>query len=411
MWQAGWPKDIWRRFPPGAAEEEYELSTSTIEAIRFVSGMVQPHSAATESRLALVIQALVRLAEETDTDTSRRIDSLMAERLRIDKQIEAIQKGQMHVLPDSSALERAREIISLAADLTSDFRRVRDQFDQLNRDLREQLLDNESRRGDVLDSLFAGIDLIAESEAGRTFSAFWRLLTNPEQAATLDLALEGILSREFVARLDPSGRRFLLRMTRNLLEHGGLVHEVLQNFARSLKHFVQSREYLEQRRLNQLLKDAQRAALALKDEVKATETLQYTLELTSSRLRSHAQWELHDPSLQAVAGPMREGGVPAIDLESIGELVSQSEIDFRALKANIRSVLEQSSQASIADVLEEFPATQGLGSVVGLLALGSRHGYKANDHETVLWLGGDDQLRSARIPTIYFLKERANELV
>ena len=354
---------------------------------------------------------MARLAEDTDTDKFRRIDRLMAEQARIDKEIDAIQKGQMRVLPQTTALERTREIITLADDLAGDFRRVRDQFDQLNRDLRERIMDNDGNRGNVLDSLFAGIDLISESDAGRTFSAFWRLLTDPEQAATLDQALDSVMSREFVGQLDAKERRFLLRLTRTLLEQGGMVHEVLQTFARSLKHFVQSREYLEQRRLNHLLKDAQRAALALKDEVRATETLQYTLELTSSRLRSLSQWVLHDPSLQALPGQMAEGDAPPIDLASVSELVAQSEIDFRTLKANVLAVLEQRSQASIADVLEQFPAAQGLGSVVGLLALGGRHGFKAGHSETVGWVGGDDERRSARIPRIFFLRERANELV
>jgi hypothetical protein len=95
----------------------------------------------------------------------------------------------------------------------------------------------------------------------------------------------------------------------------------------------------------------------------------------------------------------------------VSELVAQSEIDFRTLKANVLAVLEQRSQASIAEVLEQFPAAQGLGSVVGLLALGSRHGFKADHSETVGWVGGDDKRRSARIPKIFFLRERANELV
>lgn len=410
---AGWLSEgyLERRFLPGAAEEEYELSTAAVEAIRYVSGLTKPHSAATESRLTLVIDALARLAEDTDTDKFRRIDRLMAEQARIDKEIDAIQKGQMRVLPHAKALERTREIISLADDLAGDFRRVRDQFDQLNRDLRERIMDNDGSRGDVLDSLFAGIDLITESEAGRTFSAFWRLLTDPEQAATLDQALDGVMSREFVAQLDAKDRRFLLRLTRTLLEQGGMVHEVLQSFARSLKHFVQSREYLEQRRLNQLLKEAQRAALVLKDEVKATEALQYTLELTSSRLQSLSQWVLYDPSLQALPSQMADGDAAPIDLESIGELVAQSEIDFRNLKANVRAVLEQRSQASIADVLDQFPAKQGLGSVIGLLALGSRHGFRGDLNETVAWVGDDDQRRSAQIPKIFFLRERVNELV
>ncbi|MCL2021107.1 MAG: DUF3375 domain-containing protein [Betaproteobacteria bacterium] len=408
---ANWLADgfLERRFPAGAAEEEYELSTAAVEAIRFVSSMAQPHSAATESRLALVIQALVKLAEDTDTDKFRRIDRLMAERTRIDKEIDAIQKGQMRVLPHTTALERTREIISLVDDLTGDFRRVRDQFDQLNRNLRERLMDDEGSRGEVLDSLFAGIDLIAESDAGRTFSAFWRLLTDPEQSATLDQALDSVMSRQFVAQLDAKDRRFLLRMMRSLLEQGGAVHEVLQTFARSLKHFVQSREYLEQRRLNQLLKDAQRAALALKDEVRATEALQYTLTLTSSRIRSLSQWVLFDPSLRALPDGMHDGDAPSIDLELIGELVAQSEIDFRTLRANVREVLEHRSQASIGEVLEQHPAVQGLGSVVGLLALGSRHGHRSESQETVSWIGDDAQQRSARIPKVFFSQDRINE--
>lgn len=409
---ANWLSDgyLERRFPPGATEEEYELSTATVEAIRFLSSIAKPHSAATESRLSLVIQALIGLAEDTDTDKEHRIERLMAEQARIDKEIEAIQKGQMRILPRDSALERTREIITLADDLTGDFRRVRDQFEQLNRKLRERILDSEGNRGEVLDSLFAGIDLIAESEAGRTFSAFWRLLTDPGQAAMLEESLDNVMSREFVSELDIQERRFLLRLTRNLLEQGGVVHEVLQTFARSLKHFVQSREYLEQRRVNQLLKEAQRAALAIKDEVKATESLEYSLELTGSRLRSLSQWVLYDPSLQATPEQMREGKPPSIDLESIGELVAQSEIDFRTLKENVRSLLKQCEQASIGDVLEHFPASQGLGSVVGLLALGSRHGIKDNSVETVAWVGEDDQGRRARIPKIYFLRARLDEL-
>jgi len=108
---------------------------------------------------------------------------------------------------------------------------------------------------------------------------------------------------------------------------------------------------------------------------------------------------------------MTDGDAAPIDLESVGELVAQSEIDFRNLKANVRAILEQRSQASIADVLDLFPAKQGLGSVIGLLALGSRHGLKVDLNETVAWVGDDDQRRSAKIPKIFFLRERANELV
>jgi len=112
-------------------------------------------------------------------------------------------------------------------------------------------------------------------------------------------------------------------------------------------------------RFNQLLKDAQRVALSLKDEVRATDTLEYTLPLTSSRLRSLAQWVLFDPAAQAPGGGMQEGEGAPIDLDTVGDLVAQSEIDFRVLRANIRAVLRERSQASIGEVMSRFPATQG----------------------------------------------------
>jgi len=56
-------------------------------------------------------------------------------------------------------------------------------------------MENEGNRGDVLEQLFAGVDLIGESDAGRTFNAFWRLLTDSEQAATLRESLDEVTGR------------------------------------------------------------------------------------------------------------------------------------------------------------------------------------------------------------------------
>ncbi len=399
-----------RRFPSGASEEEYEVTAAAAGAIRFANSLIERRTTATESRLSTVIQQLVRLAEETQTDPETRVAALLAERDRINRDIEAVRQGRSHCLPDDRALERIRETVGLAGELTSDFRSVRDEFEQLNRDLRERIMDSDGSRGDVLEALFAGVDVIADSEAGRTFHAFWRLLTDPEQSATLEEALDQVLERGFASQLSVQDRRFLLRLIQTLLEQGGMVHEVLQHFARSLKQFVQSQEYLEQRRINQLIKEAQRAALALKEEIRTSGSLGQDLQLTSSRVRSAAQWALYDPSLNAIEKGVALGETALIGLDTVGELVARSEIDFRSLKQNIRAALEERSPITIAQVMERFPANQGLGSVVGYLALGSRHGAPAPEHsEMVTWQGEDDCWRRARIPIVYFLRENAHE--
>lgn len=399
-----------RTFQQAASEEEYELSAPAVQAIRFIDSLSEKHTVATETRLAMVIQQLVLLAEQTESNPETRIQTLLKERQRIDAEIDAINAGQLETLDDERALERSREIIVLADELANDFRQVRDEFQKLNRQFRESVMESEGGRGEVLEALFAGVDVIADSDAGRTFKAFWRLLTDPEQSAGLEVALDQVLSRDFAHQLERKEKRFLLQLTRLLLGQGAEVHEVLQNFARGLKQFVQSREYQEQRRLSQLLKSASRAALTIKDQIKANESIGHTLYLTSSKIDSLSRQILHDPSQDMIDDGIPLAEAAEISLEAVGELVAQSEIDFRRLRGHIIHLLEDRGQISVAEVMEYYPAEQGLGSVVGYLAIGARQGVRAesagaDSTEMVGWEGADGTLRSARIPRIYFVKE------
>lgn len=394
-----------RRFPADASEEEYELTAPALQAIRFAEGLADRRTAATESRLAGVIQQLVNLAEQTDPNPASRIEKLQAERDRIDAQIERIQRGELDVLEEDRALERAREVVALTDELANDFRQVRDDFAELNRQLREQIVENEGGRGEVLEQLFAGIDVIGESESGRTFNAFWQLLNNPEQALSLEQALEQILSRPFADKLNRRERKFLLRLTHTLLERSGAVNEVLTNFARSLNNFVQSEEYLEQRHLKRLLKDAQKMALEAREHVRPADNIGMELYQSRARLDSLSRWRLYDPSRDRVEGRIDAATGSDISLEMVEELVSESEIDFRTLRANIRALLRNQSLVSIADLLRHFPAEQGLGSVIGYIALAVGEGHVTELRDSVRWTGGDGAERSARVPRIYFTRE------
>ncbi len=409
---ADWIAEGWlsRRFPAGASEEEFELTAEAAASLRFINSILKPRTTATESRLANVIQQLSRLAEETDANPKTRMAALVAERDRIDAEIRALERGGVKTLPDERALERAREIIALAEELAADFRNVRDEFDKLNRGLRQSLMESDGSRGEVLEALFAGVDLIAQSEHGKTFAAFWRLLTDGEQSATLLESLDEVTSRPFARSLEQRERRFLQNLTATLMAEGGTVHEVVQQFARSLKTFVQSREFQEQRRLHSLLKEAQQAALQARDAIRPNAMLDYSLTLTSSRIRSVSQWELHDPSLNVADASMPDAEASELGLDEVEELVRQSEIDFRTLRRHLQEALASASQITVGQMLERFPAEQAFGSVVGYVALGAKHGELTQESELVRWVGSDGTHRTARVPTIYFVREKAIEL-
>ena len=401
---ADWLAKGWLERGYAGGEEQYELTAGAIQAIRYVQGLAEQRAVATESRLSLVMQQLAELAEQTEPDTQARIDRLLRERARIDAEIASARSGRLKPLSDERALERLREIIALSDELASDFRRVRDELRSLNRSLRERIIESDGTRGEVLDQVFAGVDLIADSEAGRTFRAFWRLLTDPRESAELEDALESLVGRSFMRQLSRPERRWLLGLTRTLLDRGGEVHEVMQLFARGLKQFVQSREYREQRRMTRLVKGAQRRALALKDRVKPYRPIGEELRLSSAALRSASQLKLHDPSADAASAGIERAAAAEISLAAVGELVAHSEIDFRGLEENIRELVETRGQVSIAELLEVYPAEQGLGSLVGYLALGARDGVVTGGKERVTWRGLDGVVRRATIPKIYFVR-------
>jgi hypothetical protein len=128
--------------------------------------------------------------------------------------------------------------------------------------------------------------------------------------------------------------------------------------------------------------------------------------LSSASLRSVSQRRLHDPSLDAVDRGIETAVESVIGLEAIAELVAQSEIDFRSLQEHIADLLAAHGQVTVGDLLCRYPAEQGLGTVVGYLALGVRDGIVAEGTERVSWRGRDGIERAARIPRIYFVSGR-----
>jgi hypothetical protein len=132
--------------------------------------------------------------------------------------------------------------------------------------------------------------------------------------------------------------------------------------------------------------------------------------LTSSRIRSVSQWEMHDPRLNVADASMRDAQLSELGLDEIEELVRQSEIDFRTLRRHLQEALASVSQITVGQMLERYPAEQGFGSLVGYVALGAKHGELTDASETARWVGSDGQHRAARVPTIYFVRERVIEL-
>lgn len=395
-----------RRPDLDTGSEYFELSAACVTVLEFVEELGQPTRSATESRLSLVIHMIDRLAHDTDPDASARVERLLRERARIDSQIEAITQGHVDVLTEREALERAREVLALASDVPADFLRVRDQLVDLSIGFRHDVLRSAQTRGDTLESLFSGIDLVAESDAWRSFSAFYALLVDQGQGAELQGNIEAVVSRDFASALSPEDRRSLRRLIRDLMAQAGDVQGTNALIARNLRAFVRDRQFVEQRDLNIVLDAATSRMVTLVEAGADTAALPgVDLELPSIELGTFSRWELRDPADAEPAPDLVLRIAPQADPEALLRLLRETDVDWAELTANVAAVQVRRTAPSVADVLEQHPATQGLASVVGLLVLGYEHGVATEATELVGWTGRGDITRQGIVPQLVFTKD------
>ncbi|WP_193084573.1 DUF3375 domain-containing protein [Brevibacterium aurantiacum] len=404
--------DDWRRAeilvrrPATAARgETYELSAAGFDAIRMLEQLRTPPQTATESRLVSLAQSVRQLAIDTDPDSSRRLASLHAERDRIDAEIARVRRGDPRsiVLDRRRANERVGDILQQAEGLPADFARVRARFEELNQELRISILAAEDSQSQVLDEVFRGVDLIESSDEGRTFSAFSALVRDPEQASAFDEDIASILDRDFSATLSAETRRSLRTLMRQMKDGSREVSDILSEFARGLRRYVHSHEFQRDRVMRNLIQDALAAAAPVSQVRKPYDNLGVDLELSSVALGSLGEVILHDPTEFDAGAELGEATETEVDFAELIAVARESEIDFSELSDNVNRAIDGVEQVSVAEVLDHFPASQGLASVVGLLSLASTYGHvDPESRDRLEWAGVDGIVRSATIRRHYF---------
>ena len=394
-----------RRAVEGTREETYELSDGALVAIRFVNQLVAPRASVTESRLTTILDRVHRLTVSTDPDASTRLAALRAERDRIDAEIDRVAAGEYEVLAAERAMEQARDILGLADEIPADFARVRAEMERINRDLRTRLIEQADSRGTVLDDIFRGVDHLAQSDAGRSFNGFFSLILDAEQATAFEDDVTDLLARDFARALAPAQSRLLRRLLPSLQDSSSEIHEVMTSFSRSLRRFVQSQELAEDREIHRLLQDTQRQALDLARKIPPYTRTTLELALTGVAFDSVSALTLHNPADHQTADDVVTHVGAEVDWELLKQLARASEIDLAELRGYVNDAVHRRGSVTVAEVLDEHPATQGVASVVGLLVLADAHASPLEGREPVRWSATSGTARHGTIPRHLF-KER-----
>ncbi|MCL2490586.1 MAG: DUF3375 domain-containing protein [Propionibacteriaceae bacterium] len=298
-------------------DETVELSASAQVVIRFVAGLDTHGRSVTRSRLANVADLLAKLARDTDAHKEGRLAALRAEQDEISRQITQVEEGQYSPIDTDEALERLAEVLRLASEIPGDFAQVSSDLRAINAGLREKIIDSGGSRGDVLDAVFAGVDLIDTSEAGRSFGAFNALLADRQRSEAFEDSIGQVLSRDFAIPLDDREKTFLADFMPALENESAHVRATMTGFSRSLRSFVQTRAYEEHRVLRDSLARTQAESLKAARQVKLTTRLGYSLPSTSVGLASLGTWRLYNPADVRTAEPVVAQHLGTLDIEAL----------------------------------------------------------------------------------------------
>ena len=404
----GWVREgyLTRRDDPQRTETTFEPSPATIDAIQFIASLEEHRPTTTESRLQLVLQQFDRLAQETETDRDVRLADLQRRRAQIEQEIRDLAEGELMLPSADASLDRLRDILQIAAELSGDFLQYREDLRAVDLHLREQILSPEGSRGEILEQLLAGDDLLGQSQVGRTFTAFFRMLNDPHQTRTAQDVVDRLLDRDFARQLSRTERERLANVFSDLYEPAQEVLDVKTELYRSLARFVRSQDFRQHRVMLDLLQEAQGLALAQKDEVSTRAPFPLEPLLSRAQLRSVAQHQLKDPTDPGEPTEAEIHDATTLSVEVLEDLVRSNDIDIVGLTDNVNEVRGRSGQASIADVLRRHPAQQGLASVIGLMFLATQHAQpREGSTELVAWTELDGSEYRAKVPAFYFLED------
>lgn len=374
---ATWVRDgfLTRRAHREARTEEFSLTEDAHRALRLLDQVSTPRDAVTRSRLSLLTDRLLQLARDTDEDPATAISALRAEQRRISEEIATVERDGVTPMSTAQAVEAANELFALALDVPSDFERVRSELDRLHKQLRVDLIEHDGPQGEILDQLFLGVDAIEQSDAGQSFTAFHSLLIDPVQEARFYNSVDDLSTRSFVNAFGTERMAYLQSYLLRLRRESFQVHHAMLDLSRSLRDFVRTRQFEEFRELADRLRRPQRLAAEVAGHVRAHQRLDTHLTLATFTPRSIGQLQLYSPSETTAELPEPPADVPTVDLEALRQAIRESEIDLVELTRNVDACLaRRGCPVTIADVLADYPATQGLASVVGLLVLAHRHG-------------------------------------
>jgi len=355
--RAGWLREL---------DDQITKTDASEVALRFCRGLDQRSTGTSASHLRIVQEAVRDFAVAISPNANERIALLKDKRTEIMREISALNAGVVIELTEVQQRERMREIYHLASVLTGDFRRVEDEIRELDQDIRVQMIESDSTRGDVLLAVMEKEAILATTDAGGAFEGFFQLLCDQNRTSEFRSQLQSILSRPVARQLSEQQQQFLNHLMRELSRESERVFKIRRRTEESLRAYIESGAALENRAVDQLLAQLERMAVELKEGgVKPRTATSLSLSSGAIKISSIDSMRLKPPDEKLDVSNIEEqvnASSPSADMLECLNSVQIQEVAFRT-----RNILLACGPMTIASVVQKHPVTAGLEELVAYL--------------------------------------------
>lgn len=393
-----------RKFPGKTDEFVYELTPATEQVFKWIDSLEKREFVGTESRLKYLFERMQKLVGKTRLNAAERLAQLEAQKQALDEDIGNIKAGKLEMLDDRQIKEEYFLIEDTAKSLLADFREVEQNFRDLDRNFRRQIITTTQSKGEVLSDLFAQQDFLAQTDQGKSFLAFWEFLLSQSKQAEFENLIERMLDIPIVQQMRNENFRMEL-LRNNLIEAGDRTNKTTNSLWNQLRRYLENKSFFENRRILEQINES----LKLIFEHPETDFTKLPgLEIDEViHIDLISERPLYTPpdSVKFKKQPLEEGQASADNRL----LYEQFEIDIPRLKDNIKQSLKTHSRISLAELIREYPIEKGVSEVVAYLDIASkqekRHSVSAEEEEEILIRNSHTgQLFKVNVPKIIFSK-------
>lgn len=393
----GWLR---RHYPPDSDEPHFDLTPAAERAITWLTGLAERSFVGTESRLLTLVDLLRQISRGSETDPKIRLAELHAQRNAVDAEIARVVAGDIALLDDTAVKDRFQQFSQLARELLSDFREVEQNFRKLDRSSRERIAVSDGARGELLANIMSERDLIADSDQGKSFRAFWDFLMSSRRQDELTEMLDRILQLAPVQSLNPDVR--MRRVHYDWLTAADHTQATVRMLSQQLRRFLDDKARLENRRIMEILSRIEAKALACRAH--SPVGIDMKIAGTAANIDLPMERPLYAPPVRTkIRALVPDDAESDVDVTALFTHVA---VDTALLHRHVQHALQSRSQIALADLIDEHPLQQGLAELVAYLQMAETDDRATIDEsrsDVVRWRQtGGEVFRSATIVRIIF---------